>query len=633
MLIRRHGMPIVRWSAALAVMATVVIAMSWRADVRAQLPLQAVGSPFEITGFIQAATVDSPNDPFSGGTITVNNHFVVVPRNTIFQMPATSMTWQELFKNAPAAYSAFGQTGMALTDTPKPLTTFEVIIQGNRVCSTADCSAGTYVAGLLFLAQNSLQSHQGFINFIDYATGELYIGGQLGARLGARVRINDPLGRFGRVTTHDPRFTIDEENPTIKSETAYPMCIPRTDPASADDPLCPQGNRPRDTVTLAPQMIFTMPPAAAPLAGELANPASRPVPPGGDPWRMAPFEVGDYLTVSGPLAADAAGHFISAWGITANVGIFTTPGTLPAYVSIDVLLMNTGVNTDTTLLQEAAKRVRFEGFTTDISTAISVNAIDVDRCTGNATDRNFALQAVDPGAPNGAVAGRWRFRPGAPLFNLKGFPFLPSTREMHAVSINGTVPAAFGLTGLKMGEYTAPNFSFDGPENLGIGNPKPPMNFQDMPFLAQGEGPRDAFDPFGTGAPSLGVPGQMSPWPGATAPALIACPPAPPPGTDTTSPVVSNVASNPASPITALGTPTITFTATATDNVGVTSVVFLFAGNTTVATAPTTPGGSTFSVTVATPPVNRRSPYFLTVTAKDAAGNVSAPGLMLVTVQ
>ena len=358
---------------------------------------------------------------------------------------------------------------------------------------------------------------------------------------------------------------------------------------------------------------------------------------------MAPFEVGDFITVKGPIFADVVGQYISAWGIDANVGIFTTPGTLPAYVSVDVILMGTGVcpaglescpqSVAVSLLQEAARRMRVEGFTTDISTAISVNAKDVDSCTGIATDRNWTLQAVDPGAPTGAVAGRWRFRPGSPLFNLKGFPFLPPTREAHAVSLNGTVPAQFGLTGLKMGEYTLPNFDFIGPENLAIGGPKVPFNFDTMPFLAQGEGPRGAFDPFNTGLPPLGVAGQLSPWPGAFPPAPKVCPPPPPPGTDVTSPVVSNLASNPVSPITALGTPTITFTATATDNIGVASVSFLFVGSTTTVLAPTTVGGSTFSVTVPTPPASRRLPYFLTVTAKDAAGNVSSPGLMLVTVQ
>src|SRR5471032_1266350 len=66
----------------------------------AHLPLPPT-SPFDITGYIQAATLDTPGDILSGGTITVNNHTVVVPRNTILEMPATTLTWQQLWALAP----------------------------------------------------------------------------------------------------------------------------------------------------------------------------------------------------------------------------------------------------------------------------------------------------------------------------------------------------------------------------------------------------------------------------------------------------------------------------------------------------------------------------------------------------
>src|SRR5690349_16439472 len=48
-----------------------------------------VVSPFDMIGFIQSATVDTPGDIFSGGSLEVNGVKVTVPRNTIFQMPAT----------------------------------------------------------------------------------------------------------------------------------------------------------------------------------------------------------------------------------------------------------------------------------------------------------------------------------------------------------------------------------------------------------------------------------------------------------------------------------------------------------------------------------------------------------------
>jgi K319-like protein len=477
----------------LAIVALAAASLWPATNAHAQLPVPPA-SLFEMTGFIQNATLDPvdttkyPNgvDPFRGGTITLNNHKVIVPRNTIFQMPATSLTWVELFAQAPAPWGPT-QTGLALSDTPKPTFTFQVTVQGNRV-------GDAYIAALLFVSPLSLQAHQGFISRIDYANGELIVGG-------ARVRLNDPIGRFGRAMTHDKRFTIDEDNPTVKSETGFPMCIPRTDPNAADDPLCPQGNRP------AGKAIFTMGMPAAPTAAERQNPALRTALL--DPWRAAPFEIGDYVTVRGPIVNDAAGQYISAYAVDANVGIFTAPGTQPAYVSIDVVLMGTGPLDDVTLAQEGAKRTRVEGFTTDFTAPVMVSAVDVNACTGEAMDRPWNLEAIDPGPPTGAVAGRWRFRPGAPLFDLKGFPFLPPTREVHAVSYSGTVVT---MNGLSAGEYTAPNFEFILPENRGIGSPIVPGNFETMAFLTQGSGPRGG-----------AYTGQLSPWPGASAPVRNAC--------------------------------------------------------------------------------------------------------------
>src|SRR5450432_113165 len=94
-------------------------------------------SPFAMTGFIQSMTVDTPTDMLSGGTAVINGLTITIPRNTILQMPATQITWQELWSNAPAAYKALGQTGLALSDTPKPLATFEFSVNGNRVINAA----------------------------------------------------------------------------------------------------------------------------------------------------------------------------------------------------------------------------------------------------------------------------------------------------------------------------------------------------------------------------------------------------------------------------------------------------------------------------------------------------------------
>jgi hypothetical protein len=491
------------------------VSVAWAGFLEAQLPLQAVGSPFDILGFIEAATLDGPGDVLAGGTLQVNGHTIVVPRNTILQMPAAALTWQQLFAMAPPPYTG-ARTGLAVTDDPTPLTTYEAHVQGNRI-------GDTYIAGLIFISQQSLNAGQGFINFIDYANGELRVGGVIGdLTTGTRVKINDPLGRFAPAYRLDLRFTIDEDNPTVRTETGYPMCFPHFDPAVQDDPLCPQRNRPIDPGTGFPQSIFTMqPPGAAP------GPAS-----GTNAWVAAPFKVGDYITYSGTRMKDGpqpsagpppppggmAAAYIAAHTIIANIGIFTAPGTVPVYVATDVMLLGVGGLPIAGLPQEATVRTRFEGFSTDVSRLISLWGMDVDGCTATTSDRSWGMINVDPGPPTGAVKGRWRFiPPGKIILMPPAGTFLPATRMMRSVA-EGAYSAATPVisnNGLITGQYNAPIFEFLFPENLGIGSPPVPLNLQDFPFLVNGT--------FGA-LPGVNV-GQLAPFPSAPAPASLCGPP------------------------------------------------------------------------------------------------------------
>jgi hypothetical protein len=60
-------------------------------------------------------------------------------------------------------------------------------------------------------------------------------------RLSSYVCCADPTGRFGKKQTagFDDRFCVDPDNPTVRAATGFPMCIPRSNPADGDDPLCP----------------------------------------------------------------------------------------------------------------------------------------------------------------------------------------------------------------------------------------------------------------------------------------------------------------------------------------------------------------------------------------------------------
>ena len=125
---------------------------------------------FDITGFIQEATLDSnsricqASDPrLAGGTVKVNGITVIIPCNTILQMPAATLTWQELFSLAPRDIGLPpgdkgipSQTGMAQKDTVNipfastqngPLPSYEIHVQGNIV-------NGKYIAGLCLSHSN-----------------------------------------------------------------------------------------------------------------------------------------------------------------------------------------------------------------------------------------------------------------------------------------------------------------------------------------------------------------------------------------------------------------------------------------------------------------------------------------------
>lgn len=525
------------------------------------LPTLASSTQFDITGFIQSATVDTPGDVHSGGVLVLNGHRVIVPRNTVVILPANALTWQELFTHAPAPYAP-GQTGMALADSPKPLTTYEVHVVGNRVINA---NGDRYIAGLVHVSQQDLNSGVGYVNFINYATGEMEVGGKLGvAGTGTRVQINDPgnvtsiggSGRYGRASTPDNRFQADQDNPTILAETGFPMCIPRVtaDPnvgANADDPECPRSSRPiytgTDTSGVSPQ-------PALPVSGgfytlfRMDSPANVdattcPRLTCADPRKQAPFEVGDYVTFAGTLIQDGGangGQYISAHTITASLGIYTQPGVDPAYVSVDVSLIGTGGLT-VFGAGEAAVRTKFEGMTTDESRLIRLYGVDINPTDGSTSDREWGTVLPDAGPPTGAVRGRWRFRPPctATLASAKactpppGGGFIPPTREVRAVitglsqflpgtinanpasQVPGTPTARSMANGIFYGQYHAPIGEYIFPENV-PGTPVPEANFNSIPFLAYG------------GYQSItGIQaGVLDPWPSSVpAPAVVCATP------------------------------------------------------------------------------------------------------------
>ena len=111
-------------------------------SANAQLPLPT-STAFDVTGPIQKATLDPTcaASAHCGGTITIQGHTIIVPKETIVLYPANNSTWQEMFSLAPAPYGlaalqadgSVGASGLALNDLPVPLANYEGHVVGNRV--------------------------------------------------------------------------------------------------------------------------------------------------------------------------------------------------------------------------------------------------------------------------------------------------------------------------------------------------------------------------------------------------------------------------------------------------------------------------------------------------------------------
>jgi hypothetical protein len=577
-------------------------------------PPPAAPRAFDMIGFLEEAKLDEGNiagtcghkatdDRLAGGTAKINGITITIPCNTVVQMPATSITWADLFYLNPAGSGASLQTGLALADTQisptsgapfnAVLPSYEVRIQGNIV-------GGHYIAGLVFVSQEHLNIGQGVIEKINYQLGQLDIKTNKSSEI-VRVRINDPVGRFGKPhalpgstlpdavieSAFDPRFTADVDNPTIRSVTGYPMCIPRTNPFLAtqgDDLLCPESNRPRSpNCPSLPELLagrVGFPPFTLPATGQYCNQYVMDPPSGAiepcsgstcptDPTRQAPFEVGDFVNYSGTWKTEvnpttgAVYSYISAHTLIANLGIYTAPGIPPAYVAIEHSQVGTNALAIANLPQETTSGIKVVGFSTDPTTLVDIFMVDVDYATGLVSDRLIGTE--NPGLP--PVIGRFRFQPVAGSYG-------PFTRDIRIVSRTACrIPRAncasslpLSANGIQAGQYRAPNFEFIFPEVVRTGDRIVPNNFQDLYFLYCGSGPIEPA-PFDTVSATSPVAGPLdpSPWAAPMPSPLFAASCPPPNGVALPLPVpVVNAGLDQA---TIPGT-TITLTGSATDPLG-----------------------------------------------------------------
>lgn len=234
-----------------------------------------------------------------------------------------------------------------------------------------------------------------------------------------------------------------------------------------------------------------------------------------DPMVMAPLVVGDFILYTG----QQIGNTFEVNGLTANgsstshgtifcrvlisasllVGYYTSVGTKSAYVVVDESMWDI-----TTPPSADPSETRAVAFTTDQTTPVQWYAEDVDRCTGDITERAIQLVIPQQNAPVGRV-----------VYRMGTTRVVPVTRNVIFRSVGGTIVIRNNLTA---GEYHSPIADFVFPEITNFGANADPLAFDTIPFLV------NEFEPYVRGnalADKLVDPpivGQLKSWPGKAAP-------------------------------------------------------------------------------------------------------------------
>jgi hypothetical protein len=264
-----------------------------------------------------------------------------------------------------------------------------------------------------------------------------------------------------------------------------------------------------------------------------------------DSRQQAPFLVGDAINYKGtllkqivpgsgggPLGTDV----ISAHTIEANLGIYTQPGTLPSYISIEETIFGTDAvpvaGQVAVAALEGQDRFVMVGMTTDVVTPVDAYFVDIDPVSGKESQRWITTEAMTGGITPGSApfgggvttqligpqAGRFRVRgpkapPGLLISPTRYARVVARTLCAPAtVAATATTPAFYDINldaplvetpatmvtclqrapasnGLFSGQYFAPVGEYIFPENVRAGDALVPFNFWNLGFLVNGEGP------------------------------------------------------------------------------------------------------------------------------------------------
>lgn len=277
-----------------------------------QIHAAPVTSP--VSGEIQRMSINSPNDHWSGGTITVGGTVVIVPRNLLIDLPANRVTLQQLYAEAPTACVSAGQTGLAKGDSCNTTG-----MGGIATIAATRTNGGNVIAGDVFI-EKGVEAITGTVSYIDYHDGYFRLNGNAGdATTGVMVRLNDPDGRHtiqqglgcngGPNCSPDPRFTLDADNYTNVFTTGYPMCIPSTEARATTValPVLPG---------IAALPLGSVAQANLDGSGDVLCPTTNRTVNNGQPVddsrRFAPIMMGDSITAEGNFEYINGARFLSA---------------------------------------------------------------------------------------------------------------------------------------------------------------------------------------------------------------------------------------------------------------------------------------------------------------------------------
>lgn len=449
---------------------------------------------FALVGHIERFTLDNAVLQTSAATLRVRGVDVRLPANLVVTMPGGYLTPQQLFKGRDFRATVDpARSGLALLDMSAadvactagqagsgglcPLPAAEVEVQGNVINDQ-------YIAGVVRISQGALHVGGGFIRRMD-ADGTLAIGVDgpeilQGAALPpgfARVKLNDPEGIYGpRAVGQDLRFALDPGNSPVHARTGFPVCVPVAGRAA----LCPAGNRP--AAALGHFRRFTCGKQQTGDAPTLATCL---------PQLPVPLAVGDFVNYVGRMDKDTQGYYVSAHGLEAELGVYTSPGREPAYVFVEMALQGTVGDRDPAIPQEETARFKVVGFTSDPSRTISIDLLD-DATTGNTMP--LAARVVPT---NGAQLGRFKM-----LWDAKDEvrPVRRAVRARLSAGIFGGtdpllapggsssklgLPGASKRGGYAFGQYEAPVSEYITPEatRFGVKGYQPPGSFENFCFM------------------------------------------------------------------------------------------------------------------------------------------------------